>query len=388
MNRQKMQTIHNRRIFGRRILGATFLGLAGLLIFVILSVYVSALVEQPGSSKRVEPAGTRISAPRSESAPQLQPQPDTTRTSGAIARIRALIAAKRPSESRTRNHQVLVLPLIQSQRPDGSPTAEVSPTLTPTTITAPAVIQPTPTPPVNVAAVTPHPPGGPLRVPILMYHYVSEPPEDADIYRRDLSVTPELFAAHLNWFAANGYTTISLYDLFQALSEGSALPSKPVILTFDDGYRDQYENAFFPLLQRGMTATFFVVTDFMDEEREEYLTWEMAREMLAGGMSIESHGRNHVSLQNQDEDYLIWQALGSLETIEFELGRRPYFVSYPAGQYDEETIRIFASAGYRAGVTTQQGATHLLDNAFEMRRIRIRGTTTVEDLARLVTLDW
>ena len=61
----------------------------------------------------------------------------------------------------------------------------------------------------------------------------------------------------------------------------------------------------------------------MDEERPNYLTWEMAREMLAAGISIESHGRNHISLKNQDQDYLVWQALGSWETIQFELGVRP-----------------------------------------------------------------
>jgi peptidoglycan/xylan/chitin deacetylase (PgdA/CDA1 family) len=142
------------------------------------------------------------------------------------------------------------------------------------------------------------------------------------------------------------------------LTQGAPLPDKPVIITFDDGYRDNFTSAF-PLFQeRGMTATFFVVTDFIDEQRPEYLTWDMARAMLAGGMSIESHGRNHVSLEGKDDDYLVWQALGSLETIEYELGVRPRFVSYPAGDYDQNTIDVFRSANYWAGVTTEQGATH------------------------------
>jgi peptidoglycan/xylan/chitin deacetylase (PgdA/CDA1 family) len=74
----------------------------------------------------------------------------------------------------------------------------------------------------------------------------------------------------------------------------------------------------------------------------------MAREMLHAGISIESHGRNHFSLAGQDDDYLVWQALGSLETIEYELGVRPRFVSYPAGEYDQRTIDIFHSAHYWA----------------------------------------
>ena len=204
-----------------------------------------------------------------------------------------------------------------------------------------------------------------------------------------LSVAPDRFAAHLDAMQEAGYTTVSLYDLLAHLTNGVPLPEKPVIITFDDGYRDNYENAFPLLAQRGMTASFFVVTDFIDEERPGYLTWEMVREMYAVGMSIESHGRNHVSLANKNDDYLVWQALGSLETIEYELGVRPRFVSYPAGDYDQRTLDIFASANYWAGFTTQQGATHSSDDdLFQLRRVRVRYTTTPEELLRLLALDW
>ncbi|RLT41265.1 MAG: hypothetical protein DWI57_07200, partial [Chloroflexi bacterium] len=120
-----------------------------------------------------------------------------------------------------------------------------------------------------------------VRVPVLMYHYLSIPPDDANIYRRDLSVSPELFARQLEAIQAAGYTTISLYDLQAHLWEGAPLPEKPVVITFDDAYRDNYTNAFPLLRERGMIATIFVVTDFMDEERPAYMTWDMAREMLA-----------------------------------------------------------------------------------------------------------
>ena len=110
--------------------------------------------------------------------------------------------------------------------------------------------------------------------------------------------------------------------------------------------------------------------------------------MLAAGIDIESHGRNHVSLANKDDDYLVWQALGSLETIEYELGVRPRFVSYPAGEYDQRTIDVCRSAHYWAGFTTRQGAS--LDNQrlFDLPRIRVRNTTTPDELIRLLSLDW
>ena len=225
-------------------------------------------------------------------------------------------------------------------------------------------------------------------VPILMYHYLSNPPADADIYRLDLSVSPDLFARQLDAMLEAGYTTISLYDLIAHLTQGAPLPEYPVVITFDDGYRDNYENAFPLLRRREMVATFFIVTDFIDEQRPAYLSWDMVREMLAGGMSIESHGRNHVSLRGKDSDYLVWQALGGAETIEFETGRRPRFISYPAGSFDALTQDIYAAANYIAGLTTIQGATHSSEDLFTLHRVRVRGSTEPAELLRLLEIDW
>ena len=255
---------------------------------------------------------------------------------------------KEPTQSPISATVGSILALLPTPTPKASPSLPVLPTPTPQ---AEDVALPTPTPmqvvqepaPATSTAPAPAPDGVPrsAHVPILMYHYLSTPPVDANIYRQDLSVSPELFAAHLDRMLTEGYQTITLYDLFAHLAQGAPLPAKPVVLTFDDGYRDNYENAFPLLKERGMTATFFVVSDFIDEQRPEYLTWEMVREMHANGMSIESHGRNHVSLKGKDQDYLVWQALGSLETIQHELGVRPRFVSYPAGEYDQLTLDIF-----------------------------------------------
>lgn len=227
-----------------------------------------------------------------------------------------------------------------------------------------------------------------VRVPILMYHYLSVPPADADIYRLDLSVKPEQFALHLDSMLDNGYTTISLYELWDHLENGAKLPENPVILTFDDGYQDNYDNAFPLLIQRGMTATFFVVTEFLETNRPGYFTWEMAQEMFDAGMSIESHGINHWSLENRDDDFLIFQALRTKELIEARIGHEPRFISYPAGEYDEATVRIFESANYLMGVTTIQGSTHSNERMFELHRVRVRGTTDADTLLELLTLDW
>lgn len=324
--------------------------------------------------------------PALESLLQMRLTPGSTRAIGGIA-----VAAGGPGPTATAEAiQVFGVPASGDDPREEVetgivPQPELVPELQPVAATATLVRA---TPPTPVAEVTPDDVERTLQVPILMYHYLSTPPADADIYRRDLSVAPDLFGEQLDRMLAEGYTTISLYTFMQSMATGAPLPEKPVILTFDDGYRDNYLNAFPALRDRGMTATFFIVTDFIDQERPEYLTWDMAREMLAGGMSIESHGRNHASLEGRDDDYLVWQALGSLETIAFELGVRPRFVAYPAGEYDGNTQRIFASAGYWAGVTTQQGATHSSDNLFALTRVRMRGTTSPDELIRLLHLNW
>lgn len=278
--------------------------------------------------------------------------------------------------------------------PPAATTARATPSPTATSVDVSlAALLPTPTPtatPQPTPAYVPTPDGEPrtLRIPVLMYHYLSVPPADADIYRLDLSVPPDLFAEQLDRLLAEGYTTISPYDLVDALQRGVELPENPILITFDDGYRDNYENAFPLLRERRMQATIFVVTDFIDEERPAYLSWEMAREMIDNQIAIESHGRNHAGLAEKDDDYLVWQALGSLETIEYELGVRPRFVSYPAGEYDQRTIDVFRSAGYWGGFTTEQGTEQSNASPFELERIRVRNTTTADELIRLLSLDW
>ncbi len=227
-----------------------------------------------------------------------------------------------------------------------------------------------------------------VQIPILMYHYLGTPPPRADIYRRDLTVAPDLFAAQLDRMQADGYTIISLYDLTAHLLEGAPLPEKPVVLTFDDGYRDNYENAFPILRERQLTATFFIVTDFIDRERPEYLTWDMVREMYAGGMSIEVHGVDHTTLRGRSQADLEYQALRSYETIQARIGIRPRFLSYPAGEFDNKAIEMFRSANYWAAVTTIQGTTQQSERQFEYERIRIRATTTPDDLIRLLQAEW
>ena len=215
------------------------------------------------------------------------------------------------------------------------------------------------------------------RVPILMYHYVSELPPNADRYRRDLTVPPENFQAQLQFLADAGYHTITLTDLYLHLTQGYPLPDKPVVLTFDDGYEDAYRVVFPLLLDYGFTGTFFVLATPPHFERPGYMTWTQIKEMSDAGMDVQGHGRDHVDLRRRSYDYLVYQVLGIQEAIQQHTGRLPRFFCYPSGKRDADVIAVLKSAGYWGALTTDWGNTYTRDNLFEMPRIRVRGADTL-----------
>jgi peptidoglycan/xylan/chitin deacetylase (PgdA/CDA1 family) len=237
-----------------------------------------------------------------------------------------------------------------------------------------AVPRPTPVPPASV------------RVPILMYHYVSSPAANADRLRRELSVEPAVFEAQMRWLKDAGYHTVTLDDVHAHLKFGSPLPDKPIVLTFDDGHIDHYSFVFPLLRSLEMTGTFFVVADFATYSytNPDYLSWKQAREMADGGMRIESHARTHHDLRNRSFKYLVWEVLGSIEQIEAYTGRRPRFFCYPAGQFDDAVVRMLKSVEMDGAVTTVHGAQQKLANAYTWPRIRIRYGTTIGEFAAQV----
>lgn len=254
-------------------------------------------------------------------------------------------------------------------------TATVTPAKTPSPL-------PTRTP---APTATPKPPAS-VRLPVLMYHYISKPPAKADRYRIDLSVAPEAFEQQLIYLRDNGFTTVSLQDVYDLLSMGKRLPPKPIVLTFDDGYLDHYTNAFRLLKKYKMTGTFFVVTDYVVYKNPEHLTWAMIKEMAKAGMSIESHSRTHKDMRGRKNDFLVWEILGPVEQIEAYADKRPRFFCYPTGKYDAAVMKILRDVGTLAAVTTEYGDTYTLQNAMTWPRHRVRHDTTVAQFASLVEL--
>ncbi len=289
--------------------------------------------------------------------------------------------------------------LPPTNTPQPSPTQPTamtpSPTLPPPTATmtrmpTETAVPDTPTP-LPTATSTPLPLPTPhevyswtLKVPILMYHYISIPPEDADKYRIDLSVAPDNFREQMAYLANNGYTTIDFEDLSRAIADKQDLPDKPVIITLDDGYRDNYENAFPVLKEFGLTATIFLPTEFIDRGGEAYMTWEMIEEMSAAGIYFAPHTKSHIDLRGQSRDTLIWQILGSQETIAAHVGYTPRYFSYPSGRYDENTVTILKELDFWGAVTTLGGKWHGFEDRYEWTRLRVHNYTVLSEFIDLV----
>jgi peptidoglycan/xylan/chitin deacetylase (PgdA/CDA1 family) len=289
--------------------------------------------------------------------------------------------------------------LSQSASPIPAPTVPLDPVAATAAIEATRTAAAHPPTPLIFPSVTPGSPANAplptpmgvyswtLKVPILMYHYISQPPPDSDEYRVDLSVTPDMFRQQMTYLRDNGYTAIDFYDLTSAIAGQSELPDKPVLLTFDDGYIDNYEAAY-PILRKfGLKGTFFIITEYVDNGREGYMTWPMIEELAQSGHRIESHSRTHPDLVGKERDKLIWEILGAQETIAAHTGARPRYFCYPGGFYDDATIQLLVELDYWGAVTTTSGSWHNFENRFEWRRVRIHDYTTMVEFAKLVDLE-
>jgi len=273
--------------------------------------------------------------------------------------------------------------VIVSPTPQPSPSATSLPTSTetPTALPSPTLTTvPQPTPDAEALQRR-------VRLPILMYHYVEPWPTEADELRKGLTVTPEDFAAQMRYLHEQGYVTVSLYDLVYALALGQPLPPQALVLTFDDGYRKLIEYAVPAMEQYGYRGTVFVITELMDKNLEQYLTWAQAEALYAQGWKIEPHTKTHDNLAGRDRDFQLYQILGSAQTIAAHIGTSPRFLAYPAGKYDELSIQLSQETGLWGAVTVDFGRAHTVADLYTLKRVRVNGRGTLLEFITAVDGD-
>ena len=206
----------------------------------------------------------------------------------------------------------------------------------------------------------------PTGFPILEYHMVTEPPPlGAEPY----VVQPEEFAAQLDYLAAEGYTTITPQDYARARKGKQELPEKPVILSFDDGYEDNYRVILPMLEERGMKAVFYVVTN--DIGLPGYMTWDNLFDMERHGMEIGSHTANHIPLTTLPPEKQREELRLSKLMLEWKGLKTIYSFSYPTGAYDAGVVAMLAEEDYLTAVTGEAGLNNVETNPYLLHRVNI-----------------
>ena len=227
------------------------------------------------------------------------------------------------------------------------------------------------------------PPADSVRVPILVYHSVMPHHPGQTAEQRVLDVDDSVFVAQMRYLVDSGYHVVSLAALVDALEGRDTLPSRAVVLTFDDGWENQYAHAF-PILRRfGVTATFFVFTTPIGTDRK-VMTWEQLRELQDAGMTIGSHTRTHPVLPDYHAA-LHNEVAMSREDIKEHLGRAPDFFAYPFGAWDSASAAWARTAGYRAARTYRGGAWNASSNLYHLRAVPV--TDNMQNFERAVSGD-
>ena len=212
-----------------------------------------------------------------------------------------------------------------------------------------------------------------VNVPVLMYHAVSDNLWGID----ELFVSPASMEEQLRYLVDNGYEPIWFSDLAELEQY-----EKPVILTFDDGYDDNYTELL-PLLRKyNVKATVFMIADAMGMQHK--MTEEQVREMADSGLvSIQSHGLTHADMDAMDEETLIRELGESQRILTRVTGRQPSVLCYPTGRYSDLTLEV-AERYYNFGLKMVGGQYNTADDPFLVSRYYVSRYTGLDSFAAMV----
>ncbi|HEX3324781.1 MAG TPA: polysaccharide deacetylase family protein [Solirubrobacterales bacterium] len=209
-------------------------------------------------------------------------------------------------------------------------------------------------------------------VPILEYHVLGAAPADAPY--PELYVSRPDFHRQMGWLDAHGYEAVTLEAVEKAWYHGGTLPSKPVVLSFDDGYRPQFTYALPELRKHGWPGLLNLKAEGSD------LYTSNVEAMIDAGWELAAHTIHHLDLTTLDAAQLREEVAGSREMLRREYGVPVANFCYPAGQFDETVIAAVKAAGY-TGATTEIPGNAERQKPYELSRFEVLGSTGVSGLA-------
>jgi peptidoglycan/xylan/chitin deacetylase (PgdA/CDA1 family) len=214
-----------------------------------------------------------------------------------------------------------------------------------------------------------------VSVPILLYHHVS-----GTGYSSRYAVTPTNFRRQMGALRDWGYTTITPTRLIDVLTYGGELPDRPVIITFDDGYLDVYQNAFPIMKEMGFNGAFYIYVDHL--QQRNFVNAEQLKEMVAAGWEIGSHSMTHIDLTSHHSD-AEYEMLQSRRTLQEVTGEEINTFAYAYGKSDDFLKGKLKEYGYLGGIGLGMDWDHSLDSLFYLNRREVQGgydLSTFEDL--------
>ena len=231
--------------------------------------------------------------------------------------------------------------------PDGSSSAGTSPepTASPSPEPSPTAEEPVVDPDADAAEVYARIQDDP--VPVLSYHQIREWTADDSDFERTFIIPPTTFDEQLDAIADAGYTTVSAEQVLAHYTTGYELPDLPVLLSFDDGTDDHYAVALPELLERDMTATFFLMTVVLDRP-PNYILEDHAVEIADAGMTIGGHTYDHQRVDRLEGDQWAEQLVEPREELTDLTGQDVDTIAYPFGVFDDDDLPEVEDAGYVA----------------------------------------
>ncbi|MDD5167140.1 MAG: polysaccharide deacetylase family protein [Candidatus Omnitrophica bacterium] len=206
-------------------------------------------------------------------------------------------------------------------------------------------------------------------VPIIMYHYVHPNPDSKD----RLTVSPVTFERQMRFLKEKRYNVIPLEELATLIKDKKKIPPKTIVITTDDGHKDNYDYIFPILRKYNLPATMFVIIDEIGRPQNDRLSWDEIKEMQDSGIiSIGSHSLGPEPLINiKSEEEIKRQVFESKRILEEKSGKEVSAFSYPEGFFNAKIKKMVMDAGYKASVATSPGINFPDNDPFALKRLRI-----------------
>jgi peptidoglycan/xylan/chitin deacetylase (PgdA/CDA1 family) len=222
---------------------------------------------------------------------------------------------------------------------------------------------------------------GTVRLPILMYHRIDTIKSTLPEVTQRLTVDPSTFRRQMEALKRGGFHAVTQRQAYDAIEEGRPLPPRPVLISFDDGYRDVLGKAA-PILHRlHMPATAYVISGRVSGPDPSFLTWGGLARLRRAGFDIGSHTVTHRDLTAMTASELRSELVDSRRTLERRLHMRVQWFAYPFGRYDAQVVAAAEAAGYVLAVTTDGGDLQDGSHPLELRRYEVQEGTDVSALA-------